>query len=102
MPEMTYFPEVRCEVQEGGLMPNGVTVILADVNGRRQFIQVTRGLINRHGDADYLAVGFVDIDRRTRRVLIEFPAEADSGANRMWVGFDSLRKEVATGTGAVA
>ena len=96
MQEMTYYPEVRCEVQEGGLMPNGITVTLRDEQGRRQFIQVTRGLINRHGDEDYLAVGFVEIDRRGRRVLVEFPAEADSGANRMWVGFNSLLRVAAS------
>jgi hypothetical protein len=93
MVESTYYPEVRCEVLAGGIFPNGVTAHIVDMEGRPQFVQLTRGMINRRGDTDYLPVGFVEIDRRQRRVLIELPAEADSGANRMWVRFDDLLTE---------
>jgi hypothetical protein len=92
MAETTYFPEVRCDVSSGGILPDGVTVRISDATGRSQFVQVTRGMINRAGETEYLPVGIVEIDRHTRRVLIELPVEADSGANRMWVGFDDLRK----------
>jgi hypothetical protein len=50
-------------------------------------------MINRWDGTDYLPVGIVEIDRKRRRVLIELPAEADSGANRMWVEFNDLRRE---------
>jgi hypothetical protein len=102
MTEFTYLPEVQCEVTVGGLLPGGVTARITDADGRRQFVQVTAGMINRWGGADYLPVGIVEIDRKTRRVLIELPAEADSGANRMWVKFDDLRKEAVREAEAVA
>lgn len=102
MTEVTYYPEVRCEVSEGGLLPNGVSARIIDTSGLSQFVQVTKGMINRHGEVDYLPIGLVDIDRRNRRVLIELPTEADSGANRMWVSFDDLWKEVGRGAEAIA
>ncbi len=92
MPEIVYLPEVRCTVSEG-LRGDDITVEVRDETGRRQFLHVTTGLVNHEGGVDYLPVGFVDIDRRGGRVLIELPAEADSGANRIWVGFDALRQE---------
>jgi hypothetical protein len=91
--EITYFPEVRCRVFPGGLYPGGVTARVEDVAGRPQFIQAVPGLINSRDGADYLVIGIVEIDRRSRRVLIEFPVEADSGANRIWVDFDGLHHE---------
>lgn len=94
MTELTYHPEVKCEVSLGGLLPEGVTARIRDAEGRRQFVQVTSGLINRWGGTDYLPVGIVAIDRKRRWALIELPAEADSGTNRMWVKFDDLRREV--------
>jgi hypothetical protein len=102
MLETTYFPEVRCNVSEGGLLPEGVTASVTDVNGRLQFVQVTRRMINESAGTNYLPVGIVEIDRRMRRALIELPTEADSGANRMWVSFDTLRNETQKGTEAVA
>jgi hypothetical protein len=102
MPEVTYLPEARCEVIPGGILPGSVTARVRDLDGRSQFVQVTEGMINRDGDQTYLPIGIVDIDRRGRRVLIELPVEADSGANRMWIGFDTLLKEVVHGQEAVA
>jgi hypothetical protein len=102
MAETIYLPEVRCDVIPGGILPQGVTARIKGLDGRSQFVQVTQGMINHEGGQDYLPIGIVDIDRRNRRVLIELPVEADSGANRMWIGFDALRKEVARGTEAVA
>jgi hypothetical protein len=104
MPETIYYPEVRVMVTPGGLLPNGVTARIADVNNRPQFVQVTRGMINTRGEIAYLPVGIVEIDRRLRRALIELPTEADSGANRMWVSFDDLHHETHAdaGTGALA
>jgi hypothetical protein len=88
--DVTYLPEVRCEVLDGGLIPNSVTAHVRDLMGKSQYINVLRGLINHHEGHDYLAVGFVQIDPATGTALVEFPVEADSGANRMWVGWESL------------
>ena len=78
MKETTYFPEVSCAVMDGGILPDGVTACVMDIKQRRQYVQVTRSMINHEGGRDYLPVGIVDIDRRSRKVLIELPTEADS------------------------
>ena len=102
MNEVTYLPQVRCEVEQGGFLPDGVSAMLQAVDGRTHYVQVTGGLINTVGGDSYLPVGIVEIDRRNRQVLVELPVEADSGANRMWIAFDSLRQERSLTGGAVA
>jgi hypothetical protein len=97
-----YLPEVRCEASAGGILPDGVTARILGADGRRQAVQVTPGLINRHDGVDYLPVGIVEINRKLHRVLIELPTEADSGANRMWVRFDDLRREAVQETEMVS
>jgi hypothetical protein len=92
MREITYLPEVRCEVSEG-LTERDITVSVKDVEGREQYIHVLPSMVNREGDTTYLPVGIINVDRRKRQVLIELPTEADSGANRMWISFDSFRTE---------
>lgn len=102
MAEYVYYSEVRCVVEEGGLYPDGVTARLVDADGRSEFVQLTRGMINTEDGTDYLPIGIVTVDRSRRRVLIELPAEADSGANRLWVDFGSLRHEEARDAEPVA
>jgi hypothetical protein len=92
MSELMYLPEVRCEVSEG-LRDTEVTVCVRDENDFRQFMQVTRSMVNLHGETSYLPVGIIQVDRKARRVLIELPTEADSGVNRMWMPFDSFLVE---------
>jgi len=46
--------------------------------------------VNWEGDVPYLPVGIINIDRRNRRVLVELPTAADSGANRMWMPFEKF------------
>jgi hypothetical protein len=92
MPEIVYLPEVRCTIEDG-IRDGDFTVKITDVNNKSQYIHVPQGMINQEGEIFYLPVGLVEIDRRERRVLIELPTEADSGANRMWVRFDALRQE---------
>jgi hypothetical protein len=92
MSEITYLPEVRCEVSEG-LTERDITVSVQDIDGADQYIHVLPSMVNRENGTTYLPVGIVNVDRRSRRVLIELPTEADSGANRMWIAFDSFRSE---------
>jgi hypothetical protein len=92
MPEITYLPEVECVVSPG-FLDREVTVGVPDESGNRQFLRVNKGLITQEGSKTYLAVGVVDVDYRRRRVLIELPHEADSGANRLWVPFAHFRRE---------
>ncbi len=92
MSEITYLPEVRCEVSEG-LTDRDFTVSVKDIEGRDQYIHVTQSMVDGRGGTTYLPVGIINVDRRNRRVLIELPTEADSGANRMWIPFSSFRTE---------
>ena len=93
MDEVTYYPEVRCEVQEV-VPPLDRIAELRDVDGRLHQINVPKSMIRRHGSEPYLPVGIVKIDRRKRLALIEFPVESGQGTNRAWVGFDELWHEI--------
>ena|SRR5437016_589788 len=97
MSEIIYRPQVRCEVSEG-LTGSDITVCIQDVFGREQYIYVLPTMVNWERDVPYLPVGIINVDRRNRRVLIELPTEADSGANRMWMPFEKFR--IATGVHA--
>jgi hypothetical protein len=92
MSEITYQPEVCCQVSEG-LTGSDITVSIRDIDGRDQYIHVLPSMVNQENGTTYLPVGIINIDRRQRRVLIELPIEADSGANRMWMAFDAFRTE---------
>jgi hypothetical protein len=92
MSEITYLPEVRCEVSEG-LTDRDYTVSVKDITGRDQYIHVIKSMVNEENGTTYLPVGIINVDRRNSRVHIELPTEADSGANRMWIPFDSFRTE---------
>ena len=92
MAEVIYLPEVRCEISEG-LTESDITVCVKDIEGREQFIHVLPSMVNRDGEASYLPVGVIEVDRRNNRVLIELPIEADSGVNRMWMPVGSFRIE---------
>ena len=50
-------------------------------------------MITKIGSENFLPIGIVEIDRRERLVLIEFPVESGQGTNRAWVSFESLRNE---------
>ena len=94
MSETTYRPEVRCEISEG-LTGSDITVCVWDVEGRDQYIHVLPSMVNCVSETPYLPVGVINVDYRNKRVLIELPIEADSGANRMWMPIDSFRVEAA-------
>ena len=92
MTEITYFEQVRCELSPG-LRDDHLTACVTDDEGRTQYLDVTPTMINRHEGVPFIPVGFVQIDRERRRVLVEFPCEAYSGANRAWIPFENLRHE---------
>lgn len=93
MPQITYIDQVKCDVKKS-FFGDMLAVSVKDIESRQQFMIVPRNMvINEDDGSTYLPIGFVEIDMKFRRVLIELPIEADSGANRMWVGFDSIKKE---------
>src|SRR5258707_8470781 len=93
MAQVTYLPEIECEATPSPAFDAMVHATVTDEAGDKQFILVHQNLIDREGSKTFLAVGIVKLDRDRKRALVEFPAEADSGANRMWVPFTAFRKE---------
>jgi hypothetical protein len=80
-------PYVLCTVSDG-LRASEVTVEVQDENQRPEYLRVHREFVKRINDRNYLPIGVVGQDKDM--ILIELPHEADSGANRLWVGRASL------------
>lgn len=57
---------VACEISEG-LRPSEVTVFVADVRGKRQFLRVPRDFLTFEGGKWFLPVGVIHDDRRDRK-----------------------------------
>src|SRR5271156_1392210 len=92
MPEITYAPEVKCEIFKAkGLL--GTQIIgVPDEHGNKQFLRVGEGLVQTHAGETYLPVGIVEVRVREQRALVELPYEADSGVSRIWIKFDNFRQ----------
>ena len=84
---------LRGEMSLVGPRPPTPDEVASYAGWHQRRLDVTPGLINRHEGVPFLPVGFVQIDRERRRVLVEFPCEAYSGANRAWIPFETLRHE---------
>lgn len=84
--------QVLCEVSEG-LRKSEATVKLITYDGRPEFLPVDRGLLSEEGGKHYLSVGLVHISPEKKAALVSLPVEADSGAHRVWVNLDRLRRE---------
>jgi hypothetical protein len=92
MAEVSYYPEIECEVFPSQLLDTEI-IGVPDVSGKRQFLRVAKGFTVRDNNKQYLPVGIVRLDYDNKRALIELSREADSGANRLWVPFSSFRQE---------
>ena len=88
----TYLPEIECAIRSGDADWEVVATV-QDVQGRRQNLSVSKGMVASSGGKSYLTVGIVQVDHLQRRALIELPHEADSGVNRLWAPFTAFRKE---------
>jgi urease accessory protein UreE len=91
MVEVTYLPEIECEVTDSRALPDTEIVGVADHTGNRHFLRLGKGSVERVGRKTYLRVGLADLDRQKRKALVELPLEADSGVRRLWVPFASFR-----------
>jgi len=89
--EITYLPEVECEVQDGLLDTQVIGV--PDEKGNKQFFRLGKGAVTELEGKIYVPVGIVQLDYRARRALIELPQEADSGVRRIWVPFVRFRPQ---------
>jgi hypothetical protein len=92
MAEITYLPEIRCEMAPG-FLDREWAVSVPDETGKRQGLRVNKRLVSEVGGRHYLAIGVVELDYKRKRALVELPHEADSGANRLWVPFSFFRPE---------
>ena len=84
--------QVLCEVSEG-LRESEATVKLTSYDGRPEYIPVDRGLLSEDGGRSYLSVGLIHLSHEKKAALISLPVEADSGAHRVWVKLDHLKRE---------
>jgi hypothetical protein len=84
--------QVICEVSEG-LRKAEATVKLVTFDGRPEFLPVDRGFLSSEDGKDYLSVPIIHISDDKKAALIALPVEADSGAHRVWVHLDRIKKE---------
>ncbi len=84
---------VVCDTVEEGLRPSEVTVGVKSSKGRAEFLRVSSTNLLDSDGRKYLAVGLIHVDPSTQQHLIQFPQEADSGANRIWVPATSILKD---------
>ena len=77
--------KVRCDSVSDGLRASEALASVVDFSGRKHSIRVERDFLVEERGAKYLPIGIVHVDSRTKAVLIEFPHEAETGANRLWV-----------------
>ncbi|HZU38243.1 MAG TPA: hypothetical protein VFA18_20130 [Gemmataceae bacterium] len=80
---------VRCEVSEGPRV-GYVAVGVKSIEGHTEFLTIEDRLLAHRGDERYLPVSVVGKDKARQTALVQLPAEADSGANRVWVRTDDL------------
>jgi hypothetical protein len=91
MSETVYYPEVECDATPSDLHETEV-VGVPDDTGNRQFLRVGKGFLTRVKGKTYLPIAVVELDYQHERALVQLPYEADSGANRIWVKFNSFRQ----------
>jgi hypothetical protein len=75
------------------LRESEVQVTVHDITGRPQRLRTERDFLLIQGGKPSLPIGIVARHPTEDKVLIEFPHEADSGANRMWAAPESFLQE---------
>jgi hypothetical protein len=86
--------KIRCESITDGLRACEALAIFRDYQGRKHYLRVERDFLSQEAGVSFLPVGVVHVDPRTNLVLIEFPHEAETGANRIWVKQDQLDEPI--------
>jgi hypothetical protein len=78
-------PAILCEEVAPGMRESERCVSVQDIHGHREWILVERGFLAERKKKTYLPIGVVEYDRDNQFVLVEFPHEAATGGNRVWV-----------------
>ncbi len=85
---------VACNNTSAGLRGSEVLVTVHDINDRRHAIRVERDFLTSINGKDYLPIGVVHFDSKTKNALIEFSHEPETGVNRIWVAETQLDEPV--------
>ena len=83
-------PAVLCAEVGPGMRESERSVIVRDVRGHTELILVEHDFLAIRGDKTYLPVGVCSFDKERDVVLVEFPHEALTGGNRLWVRSSDL------------
>jgi hypothetical protein len=86
--------KIRCDKVTEGLRSSEVVASFTDFHGRRHFIRVEQDFLSEQHGAEYLPVGVVHVDPKSKAVLIELSHEAETGANRLWVKPEQLDEPI--------
>jgi hypothetical protein len=78
-------PAVLCEQVAPGMRESERCVSVRDIRGRREWVLVEQDFLAVRDDKTWLPVGVIQIDREHNLALVEFPHEAATGGNRIWV-----------------
>jgi hypothetical protein len=81
---------VRCEQVGPGMRDSERCVSIRDVRGGREWVLVEQNFLAVCEDRTYLPVAIVQVDRERQLVLVEFPHQAATGGNRVWVQASDL------------
>jgi hypothetical protein len=81
---------VLCESVGPGMRPSERAVTVPDVHGHGEVILVENDFLTVQGNKAYLPVGVCFIDKERDVVMVEFPHEAITGGNRLWVRSTNL------------
>ncbi|HYT93891.1 MAG TPA: hypothetical protein VEL76_34550 [Gemmataceae bacterium] len=87
-----------CEQISQGLRDSERTVLVRDIHGRKHFLRVEEAFLAQEGGRYWLPVGQICEDPEGGFVLIEFPQEAETGANRIWVRPSDLLQRMGAST----
>jgi hypothetical protein len=91
---------VVCDEVSDGFRASDRTVGIKSLQGKREYLRLSLSSLLQKDGKVYLAIGVVRHDLPTNSYLIEFPHEADSGANRIWVPASSMLLETPHGMSA--
>jgi hypothetical protein len=76
---------ILCEQVAPGMRTSERCVSVRDIRGHREWLLVEQDFLTQRQNQTYLPVGIIQVDREGDLVLVEFPHEAATGGNRIWV-----------------
>jgi len=81
----TIMAAILCEQVAPGMRASERCVSVRDVRGHREWLLVEQDFLTVRHNKTYLPIGIVQADQDHDLILVEFPHEAATGGNRIWV-----------------